>query len=151
MNTKTEVNSRSESWQRLCDLRVRLRDRCEEPHRLVALGREVGLSGSRFLRRFRALFGTTPHALQSEARMARACALLGASALPVTEVCLAVGFESLGSFSAAFSRRMGCSPRTFRARAGDGQGPPNAGPMRVAVFADTCGNLVQMHARRPAD
>ncbi len=107
----------TETWRRLCDVRIRLRDRCEEPHRLDALGDEVGLSGSRFLRRFRALFGTTPHALQSEARMARACELLRESSLPVTEVCLAVGYESLGSFSAAFARRMGCSPRAFRARA----------------------------------
>jgi AraC-like DNA-binding protein len=107
----------TETWRRLCDLRERLRDRCEEPHRLDVLGDELGLSGSRLLRRFRAVFGATPHALQSEARMARACVLLRESTLPVTEVCLAVGFESLGSFSAAFSRRMGCSPRAFRARA----------------------------------
>jgi len=111
------------TWRQLCDLRVRLRDRCEEPHRLDLLGGEVGLSASRFLRRFRAVFGATPHALQSEARMARACVLLRESSLPVTEVCFAVGFESLGSFSAAFSRRMGCSPRAFRARTGTGQGP----------------------------
>jgi AraC-like DNA-binding protein len=110
----------TETWRRLCDVRIRLRDRCEERHRLEALGDEVGLSGSRLLRRFRGLFGTTPHALQSEARMARACVLLRRSTLPVTEVCLAVGYESLGSFSAAFSRRMGCSPRAFRAHA-DGE------------------------------
>ena len=108
----------TETWRRLCEVRIRLRDRCEEPQGLEALGGEVGLSASRLLRRFRALFGTTPHALQSEARMARACELLRQSTLPVTEVCLAVGYESLGSFSAAFSRRMGCSPRAFRARAG---------------------------------
>ena len=104
----------TETWRRFCDLRVRLRERCEEPHRLDVLGEAVGLSGSRFLRRFRALFGTTPHALQSDARTARACTLLRSSNLSVTEVSLAVGFESLGSFSAAFSRRMGCSPRAFR-------------------------------------
>lgn len=113
----------TETWRRFCDLRVRLRDRCEEPLRLDVLGDEVGLSGSRFMRRFRAVFGTTPHALQSEARMARACALLRSTDLPVTEVCLSVGFESLGSFSAAFSRRMGCSPRAFRACAGRGHDP----------------------------
>jgi AraC family transcriptional regulator len=113
---------RGEPWRRLCDLRVRLRDRCEEPLPLGVLGSAVGLSGSRFLRRFRAVFGTTPHSLQSESRMARACTLLRESNLPVTEVCFEVGFRSLGSFSAAFARRMGCSPRAFRARAAGGQG-----------------------------
>ena len=117
------VRSGSETWRRLCDLRMRLRDRCEEPQPLGALGGEFGLSDSRFLRRFRAVFGTTPHGLQSEARMARACALLRESTLAVTEVCLEVGYRSLGSFSAAFSRRMGCSPRAFRARAAGGQRP----------------------------
>ena len=113
------MSSRSpaETWRRLCDLRVRLRDRCEEPLPLGALGGEVGLSGSRFLRRFRAVFGATPHALQSEARLARACTLLRESALPVTEVCFEVGYRSPGSFSTTFSRRMGCSPRAYRARA----------------------------------
>ena len=117
------ARSRGETWRRLCDLRVRLRDRCAEALPLDALGGEFGLSGSRFLRRFRAVFGATPHELQSEARMARACALLRESTLPVTEVCLEVGYRSLGSFSAAFSRRMGCSPRAFRARAAGGQRP----------------------------
>jgi len=28
--------------------------------------------------------------------------------------------------------------------------PSDAGPVRIAVFADTCGNLIQIHARRPA-
>jgi len=112
-----------ETWRRLCDLRVRLRDRCEESLPLDTLGGELGVSPSRFLRRFRAVFGATPHALQSEARLARACVLLRASTRPVTEVCFEVGYRSLGSFSAAFSRRMGCSPRTFRGRANGRETP----------------------------
>jgi transcriptional regulator GlxA family with amidase domain len=117
------ARSPGETWRRLCDLRVRLRDRCEEPLPLDVLGREISLSGSRFLRRFRSVFGITPHAVQSEARLVRACTLLRQSTLPVTEVCLEVGYRSLGSFSAAFSRRIGCSPRAFRARANGPQGP----------------------------
>ena len=117
------TRSPGETWRRLCDLRVQLRDRCEEALPLDTLGGEIGLSSSRFLRRFRAVFGATPHALQSEARLARACSLLRQSTLPVTEVCFEVGYRSLGSFSTAFSRRMGCSPRAFRARANGRQGP----------------------------
>ena len=83
----------------------------------------TGLGEARNALVVRAVFGATPHELQSEARMARACALLRESTLPVTEVCLEVGYRSLGSFSAAFSRRMGCSPRAFRARAAGGQRP----------------------------
>jgi len=111
------ARSPGETWRQLCDLRVRLRDRCEEPLPLAVLGDALGLSGPRLLRRFRAVFGATPHALQSEARLTRACALLRESTLPVTDVCFEVGYRSLGSFSTAFSRRMGCSPRAYRARA----------------------------------
>ena len=45
------ARSRGETWRRLCDLRVRLRDRCDEPLPLASLGSEIGLSGCRFLRR----------------------------------------------------------------------------------------------------
>jgi transcriptional regulator GlxA family with amidase domain len=80
------ARSPGETWRRLCDLRARLRDCCEQTLRLDALGGELGLSGSRFLRRF-----PKAHALQSEARLARGCALLRESTLPVTEVCFEVG------------------------------------------------------------
>ena len=49
-------------------------------------------------------------------RLEAACRLLSATELPVTAVCLAVGFESLGAFSWLFRRRLGVSPRDFRGR-----------------------------------
>jgi AraC-like DNA-binding protein len=50
--------------------------------------------------------------------MERAKALLRAGELSVTEVCLAVGFTSLGSFSTQFRRFVGESPTSYRDRAG---------------------------------
>ncbi|MCX6046667.1 MAG: helix-turn-helix domain-containing protein [Chloroflexi bacterium] len=32
----------------------------------------------------------------------------------ITEICYAVGFESLGSFSWLFRRHIGCSPEQYR-------------------------------------
>lgn len=72
------------------------------------------LSPSHFLRTFRQLFGETPHQYLTGRRLARARDLLSKTSLPVTEICLAVGFESLGSFSALFRRQTGVSPNAYR-------------------------------------
>lgn len=47
-------------------------------------------------------------------RMERARALLSETGLSVTEVCRAVGYASLGSFSALFKRQVGLSPDEYR-------------------------------------
>jgi AraC-like DNA-binding protein len=56
--------------------------------------------------------------------MERAMALLRAGDLSVTEVCFAVGFSSLGSFSTQFRRFVGDSPSTYRQRDGHDPGRP---------------------------
>ena len=74
------------------------------------------LSPFQFIRRFHAVFGATPHQLRIAARVDRARRLLALTNRPVTEVCLDVGFSSLGSFSALFARRVGAPPSAYRAR-----------------------------------
>jgi AraC-like DNA-binding protein len=49
-------------------------------------------------------------------RIERAKALLRRGDLSVTEVCLAVGCTSLGSFSARFTQLAGETPTAYRAR-----------------------------------
>lgn len=83
---------------------------------LDALARSAAVSRSYFSRSFKAAFGETPHQYLMSRRMERAKALLRAGELPVTEVCLAVGFSSLGSFSAQFRRVVGESPSAYRRR-----------------------------------
>jgi AraC-like DNA-binding protein len=79
------------------------------------LAREAALSRFHFLRLFRAAFGETPHQYLTRVRIEAAKRLLLADA-PVTEVCFEVGFQSLGSFSALFARRVGAPPSAFRRR-----------------------------------
>jgi transcriptional regulator GlxA family with amidase domain len=69
-----------------------------------------------FLRLFRAVYGQTPAAYLSERRVERAQDLLRRTNLTVTEVCYAVGFSSLGSFSSRFTEITGESPSAFQAR-----------------------------------
>ncbi len=72
------------------------------------------LSPSHFLRTFQQAFRQTPHQFLTTKRLERAQRLLLQTEQPVTDICLAVGFESLGSFSTLFRRRLGLSPEKFR-------------------------------------
>jgi AraC-like DNA-binding protein len=75
--------------------------------------REASLSSFHFIRRFEAVFGETPHQFRTRERLAAARRLL-ARGHSVTDVCLDVGFSSLGSFSALFARRIGISPAAYQ-------------------------------------
>jgi AraC-like DNA-binding protein len=89
-----------------------------EPLDLDALARVAGLSKYHFLRLFGATYGRTPGAYLSERRVERAQDLLRATNLSVTEVCHAVGFSSLGSFSSRFRAITGETPSAFQQRWG---------------------------------
>jgi transcriptional regulator GlxA family with amidase domain len=79
------------------------------------LARLAGLSPYHFIRAFRAETGATPHQYIRTLRLERAKHLLSTTPMPVTDVCEAVGFESLGSFSSLFRRMTGLSPAAYRA------------------------------------
>jgi AraC-like DNA-binding protein len=81
-----------------------------------ALAREALMSTAHFSRRFRAAYGETPYAYLMTRRIERAKALLRGGDLTVTEVCLAVGCTSLGSFSARFTDLVGETPTAYRKR-----------------------------------
>ena len=85
------------------------------PLTVAALARRARLSPFHFIRTFRAATGMTPHQYLRDRRLDRARHLLETTPMPVTEICEAVGFRSLGSFSALFRRATGQSPRAFRA------------------------------------
>lgn len=87
-----------------------------EPLDLEALAAEARLSKFHFLRLFRATYGVTPVEYVSMRRIERAQDLLRSTNLTVTEVCHAVGFSSLGSFSSRFRAVVGESPSSFQAR-----------------------------------
>ena len=87
-----------------------------EPVDLDTLAAVAGLSRYHFLRLFRATYGITPAAYVSQRRIERAQDLLRATNLTVTEVCHAVGFTSLGSFSARFLEVVGETPTAFQRR-----------------------------------
>jgi transcriptional regulator GlxA family with amidase domain len=89
-----------------------------EPLDLTVLAGQAGLSKFHFHRLFASAYGITPAAYVSQRRVERAQDLLRATTLSVTEVCHAVGFSSLGSFSSRFHEIVGETPRQFQHRWG---------------------------------
>ena len=86
----------------------------EAPLRLPSMAAPAAMSQFHFQRSFARTFGETPLEFLTRRRMEEARRLLARTELSVTEVCLAVGYESLGTFSARFRERMGCSPSEYR-------------------------------------
>lgn len=80
---------------------------------LAELARVAAMSPYHLLRTFRSAFGETPHRYLTRRRLERAAELLSRRDASVTRVCLDVGFESVGSFSALFRRRFGVAPSEY--------------------------------------
>lgn len=87
------------------------------PLNIPALARIALVSKAHFIRTFRATFGETPHRYLQRRRVERAMALLRNTDCSVTDICFAVGFSSLGTFSRTFRDIVGRSPSAFRQQA----------------------------------
>jgi transcriptional regulator GlxA family with amidase domain len=101
-------------WLRLA--RDRMDREYAEPLDVPSLARTAMMSPAHFSRRFREAYSETPYSYLMTRRIERAKALLRRGDLSVTEVCFAVGCNSLGSFSARFTEIVGETPSAYRAR-----------------------------------
>ena len=114
------MTSRPVSAQHLRDLARlrRVRDRIDreyaQPLDVAALARGAHMSTGHFSREFRRAYGESPYGYLMTRRIERAMALLRRGDLSVTEVCFAVGCQSLGTFSTRFSELVGMPPSVYR-------------------------------------
>ena len=106
----------SSTFRRLCSARDMLRETADRPVSIREVARAASMSPFHFIRQFEAVFGATPHQFRIQTRLDRAKRLLALSDYSVTDVCLEVGFSSLGSFSDLFARRVGAPPSVYRRR-----------------------------------
>ena len=88
----------------------------EQPLSVEEIASHAGFSHYHFIRFFHRTYGITPHQYLTRKRIQQAQRLLALTELSVTEICLAVGFQSLGSFSTLYHRQTGYSPSEHRAR-----------------------------------
>lgn len=110
-------STRRELYRRLMRARDFLESAVGERVTLEAVARAACLSPFHLQRSFRSAFGLTPHAYLIRMRLQRAKALLRETDEAISTICCEVGFESLGSFSAMFTRAVGLSPSAYRVAA----------------------------------
>ncbi|QIM18018.1 helix-turn-helix transcriptional regulator [Leucobacter coleopterorum] len=120
------MTENSATEKRLDELRLlrKVRDRIDReyasPLDVEALARGAHVSAGHLSREFRAAYGESPYSYLMTRRIERAMTLLRRDNLSVTEVCFAVGYGSLGTFSTRFSELVGLSPRAYRQAAESG-------------------------------
>jgi len=114
------VSTTTAEEQRLRELVLlrRVRDRMDreyaQPLNVEALARDVHMSSGHLSRQFRAAYGESPYSYLMTRRIERAMALLRRGDLSVTDVCFAVGCQSLGTFSTRFTELVGVPPSVYR-------------------------------------
>ncbi len=104
-----------------------------EPLDVRAVAAVAHISEAHFIRSYRATFGETPHRYLQRRRVERSMFLLRETDRSVTDICMDVGFSSLGTFSRTFREIVGETPSGYRT----GHGP---------IVAPHC---VQLSAMRP--
>ncbi|QLY33352.1 helix-turn-helix transcriptional regulator [Nocardia huaxiensis] len=114
------MTSTSAAEQRKRDLAQlrRVRDRIDreyaQPLDVEKLARDAHMSAGHLSRQFKAAYGEAPYSYLMTRRIERAMALLRRGDLSVTEVCFAVGCQSLGTFSTRFTELVGMSPSAYK-------------------------------------
>lgn len=88
-----------------------IQDGCHEPWTVASLAGRVGLSRAAFARRFTEAVGQAPISYLTEWRLSLAADLLREPGITVSSVAARVGYPSPFTFSAAFKRHFGASPR----------------------------------------
>jgi AraC-like DNA-binding protein len=109
-----------------------------EPLNVAAVAAVAHVSEAHFIRCFRATFGETPHRYLQRRRVERAMFLLRETDRSVTDICMDVGFGSLGTFSRTFHEIVGESPSAYRAT-------------RQPIDAPHCFQMAMTRPRLPAN
>ena len=95
-----------------------------KPLDVATLARMAYLSEAHLIRTFSATFGETPHRYLQRRRVERAMFMLRETDRSVSEICLDVGFTSLGTFGRTFREIVGESPTSYRKGAADVRAVP---------------------------
>src|SRR5215470_6942607 len=89
-----------------------------EPLDVASVAAVAHVSPAHFIRSFRQVFGETPHRYLQRRRVERSMFLLRETDRSITDICLDVGFSSLGTFSRTFRDIVGQAPSSYREATG---------------------------------
>jgi len=108
--------TRDELYRRIQNARDFMEAGLSGPLSIQEIASAAAFSPFHLLRIFKQVFGETPHQYLTRRRVEAAKSYLKNTDMSVTDICLAIGFESLGSFSWMFRRHVGVSPEGYRNR-----------------------------------
>ena len=116
MTSRPRVSQDPELLRRLLRAKDRMDAASHEAWPIERLARVSHVSEAHFARAFKEAFGAPPHRYLLTRRIERAMALLRDSGLPILDIALQTGWNSLGTFGRQFRDISGESPGAFRAR-----------------------------------
>lgn len=100
-------------YKRIVQAKIFIDTHFEQPIDLRNVSDEACFSKFHFIRLFKSAYGVTPHQYLIKVRIENAKLLL-AKKKSVSEVCVAIGFESISSFTALFKKYTGKSPSSYQ-------------------------------------
>lgn len=111
-------STRQENYKRLAIVRDWIEDNFNRALTLDELAGIAAMNHQHFLRLFNKVFHKTPHQYIIDCRIAEARQLLLDPGMAVVDVCLAVGWDSLSTFTQLFKQRTGQTPGEYRKASG---------------------------------
>ncbi len=118
-------------YKKIVDAKVFIDEHFDWPIDLDAIAGEACMSRYHFHRLFRRIYKRTPHQYLTFKRIDQAQRILAAADCTVGEVCMRVGFESIGSFSVLFKKEIGVAPGEYRAALKHSRAMAEEQPRRV--------------------
>jgi AraC family transcriptional regulator, transcriptional activator of the genes for pyochelin and ferripyochelin receptors len=100
--------------ERIHQAKAILAESLMHPPSITALARQVGLNDYKLKLGFRQVFETTPFGYLRSQRLDLAQQLLSDTELSVEKVAISVGYQSHSSFTAAFRRQFGTTPKVWQ-------------------------------------
>jgi len=106
-------------YEKIREARDYLLFNMDQPCTVIELAHKVGLNDFKLKKGFKQLYGSTIFDFLLEARIEKARMLLTETVMSIQEIAVATGYKNISSFTAAFKKRTGVSPRSFKQRSGD--------------------------------
>ncbi|NIK59570.1 helix-turn-helix domain-containing protein [Kribbella shirazensis] len=119
MSSGTTDEQRLQDLARLRRVKDRIDREYAQPLDVEALARGAHMSSGHLSREFKRAYGESPYGYLMTRRIERAMMLLRRGGMSVTDVCFAVGCQSLGTFSTRFTELVGMPPSVYKEHAQD--------------------------------
>lgn len=139
MKQSPKISVKTDRYRRLVAARQYMERHFDSSPALPAIAGAACFSPYHFLRLFKSVYHQTPGQYLTAVRLARAKALLASGADPRT-TCLAIGFDSIGTFTTLFKRATGQTPAAYGAASRQRRSDIAATPLAFVPACFAAGN-----------